>query len=301
MAGHRADRQGAGEPLSHTTNHHTANQRSTGQRSADATSAAWPRRRSVSLPRQAAVHSGALLRTWARDPGIVVQSVAFPAFMLLMFQLVLGKTVTAMGGGDSVYGNTGLVALVGAMFGTLATAITLIHERDSGLLARLWTLPVPRSGFLAGRLLAEGLRTGMATVILFLVAVPLGFRFEQGVAAGIGAILVPIVFAIGFAVPVLALATVSSGQAAIQQLSGLFLLMLFFNTGFAPVSEYPGWLQPVVRYQPMSPAIDTMRGLTEGGAVAVPLAWTLAWTAGLIVAFGPLAVRGYRRAVQTSR
>ncbi|MFT4043876.1 MAG: ABC transporter permease [Gordonia sp. (in: high G+C Gram-positive bacteria)] len=261
----------------------------------------WPARRSVGLLRQSTVHAGALLRSWSRDPGIVVQSVAFPAFMLLMFQLVLGKTISAMGGGDSVYRNAGLVALAGAMFGTLATAITLAHERDSGLLSRLWTLPVPRSGFVAGRLLAEGLRTAVGTVILFVIAMTLGFRFEQGIIAGVGAIVVPIIFAIGFAIPVLALATVSSGQAAIQQLGGLFLLMLFFNSGFAPVTEYPGWLQPVVRYQPMSTAVDTMRGLTEGGAVAGPLAATLAWTFGLLVVFIPLAVRGYRRAAQAHR
>ncbi|MGW4366543.1 ABC transporter permease [Nocardia takedensis] len=259
---------------------------------------AWADRRAVALPRQSLVHAAALLRSWSRDPGIVVQSLAFPAFMLLMFQLVLGKTVTAMGGGDSVYRNTGLVALVGALFGTLATAITLIHERDTGLLSRMWTLPVPRFGFIAGRLLAEALRTGVATIVLFAVALPLGFRFEHGVAAGIGAVLVPVVFAVGMAVPVIALATVASGAQAVQQLGGLFLLLLFFNAGFAPVTEYPGWLQPVVRCQPMTPAIDAVRGLTEGGAVAAPLLTTLAWTVGLIAVFGPIAVRGYRRAAE---
>ncbi|MEU1981410.1 ABC transporter permease [Nocardia sp. NPDC019395] len=260
--------------------------------------ATWPQRQSVPLLRQSIVQAGALLRSWSRDPGIVVQSIVFPAFLLLMFQLVLGKTVTSMGGGDSIFGNTGLVALVGALFGTLATAISLIHERDTGLLARMWTLPVPRVGFLAGRLLAEAIRTGIATLVLFAVAIPLGFRFEQGIAAGIGAGLVAMVFAAGIAVPVVAMATVASGRQAIQQLNGLFLLLLFFNGGFAPVSEYPGWLQPVVRHQPMTPAIDAVRGLTEGGPVAEPLAITVLWTIGLVVVFGPLAFRGFRHAAE---
>lgn len=257
-----------------------------------------PRRQSVGLARQSLTHAGALLRSWTRDPGIMVQALIFPAFMLAMFQLVLGRTVTAMGGGDSVYGNAGLVALVGGMYGTLATAVSLIAERDSGLLSRLWTLPVPRFGFIGGRLLAEIVRTGLGTVVLFLVAIPMGFRFDQGWAAGIGAILVPMIFTAGLAVPVIALALVSTGQAAVQQLGGLFLFLLFFNTGFAPIEEYPRWLAPIVRYQPMSPAIDTIRGLTEGGPVAVPLLITLAWTAGLVAAFGSVAVRGYRRAAE---
>lgn len=257
----------------------------------------WPARQAVPLVRQSLVQADALLRSWSRDPGVVVQSMVFPAFLLLMFQLVLGKTVTSMGGGDSVFGNTGLITLVGALFGTLATAIGLIHERDTGLLSRMWTLPVPRSGFLAGRLLAEATRTGIATMVLFAVAAPLGFRFEQGIASGIGAIAVPMIFAIGIAAPVIALATVVSGRQAVQQLGGLFLLLLFFNSGFAPVTEYPEWLQPAVRYQPMTPAINAVRGLTEGGAIAEPLILTVGWTIGLLIVFGPVAARGYRRAV----
>ncbi len=258
----------------------------------------WPVRTCVGIVAQSVSHAGALLRAWSREPGIVVQALIFPAFLLAMFQLVLGKTVTSMGGGDSIYGNAGLVALVAAMYGTLSTAVRLIDERDSGLLSRLWTLPVPRSGFIAGRLLAEVVRTGISTIVLFAVAVPMGFRFDQGWAAGIGAIAVPMLFAAGLAVPIMALALVSTGQAAVQQLGGLFLFLLFFNTGFAPATEYPGWLQPLVRYQPMSPAIDAIAGLTEGGAIALPLLATIAWAAGLIAVFGATAVRGYRRAAE---
>jgi ABC-2 type transport system permease protein len=256
----------------------------------------WPARRAVGVVVQTSVHTATLLKSWSRDPGIVVQSLLFPTFMLLMFQLVFGKSVTSLGAGDSVYGNTGLVALVGALYGTVATAMSLIRERDSGLLSRMWTLPVSRSGFVAGRLTAEAARTGVSTLVLFLVAMPMGFRFDQGVAAAVGAWLVPMIFAVGVAVPVLALATASSGTQAVQLLGGVFLFLLFFNTGFAPVSEYPEWLQAVVRNQPMSPAIDAIRGLTEGGAVAGPLTATIAWTVGLVVVFGPIAVRGFRRA-----
>lgn len=261
-----------------------------------ATPMTWQVRRAVGPLVQIAVHTGTLLRSWSRDPGIVVQSLAFPTFMLLMFQLVFGKSVTALGSGDSIYGNTGLVALVGALYGTVATAMTLIHERDSGLLSRMWTLPVSRSGFIAGRLAAEAVRTGLATVVLFLVAMTMGFRVEQGAWSALGAWAVPMIFAVGVAAPVIALATVASGTQSVQFLGGVFLFLLFFNSGFAPVSEYPGWLQPVVRNQPMSPAIDAIRGLTEGGPVAGPLTATIAWTVGLLAVFGPLAVRGYRRA-----
>lgn len=254
-------------------------------------------RRAVGLGAQVASYTGALLRAWVRDPGIIVQSLVFPAFMLAMFHLVFGESTTAIGLGDSIFGTTGLVALVGAMFGTAMAGLQFIEERDTGLLQRLWTLPVARSGYLIGRIVAEVVRMFAGTVILFAVAVPLGFRFTQGWLAGLGALVVPVLLGVGVAFLVIAVATVS-GKAVIQQLSILFLLMLFFNTGFAPVEEYPGWLEPVVRYQPMSLAIDTMSGLTEGGPVRDALIGTLVWSVGLSVVFGVPAVRGYRRAVQ---
>ncbi|WP_328856774.1 ABC transporter permease [Williamsia herbipolensis] len=260
-----------------------------------------PTRASVGVGRQAVVHASALLRTWSRDPGIVVQAVVFPVFLLLMFHLVLGKTITSMGSGDSIVGTTGLVALVGALYGTVAAALTVIADRDSGVLARLWTLPVHRSGFLAGRLLAEAVRTAIGTVVLFAVAMTMGFGFDQGIAAAVGALAVPVVFGVGVAIPVIALATVAAGREVVQLLGGAFLFLLFFTTGFAPLTEYPGWIRPVVAHQPMSPAIDAIAGLTDGGPVAVPLATTLAWALGFAIVFGPLAMRGYRRAAAGPR
>ena len=254
-------------------------------------------RRAVGWGVGARALASTLLRTWSRDPGVLIQAVVFPAFLLAMFQLVLGRITTAIGAGQSIYGYTGLVALVGAMFGTLMTGIYLVSERESGVLGRLWTLPIPRSSFLAGRVLAEMVRTLLGTVVLFAVAALMGFRFTQGWLAGIGAVLVPVVFGIGFVFVVIAIATVAQ-KSVVDHLGVLFLLMLFFNTGFAPISEYPGWLQPIVRYQPMSPAIDTMTGLTEGGPILVPFCLTLGWAAAFAVVFGVLSMRGYRRAVE---
>lgn len=257
-------------------------------------------RRGVPWPRAVAGIAGGLLRSWVRDPGIVVQSLVFPAFLLAMFQLVLGKTVTSMGGGESVYANTGLVALTGGLFGGLSTAIALAAERETGVLARQWTLPVPRAAFLSGRLCAEMIRVGVSTVVLYLVAMTMGFRFDQGFLAALGALAVPMIFTAGLAAPITAMALRTNGAQTIQLVGGLSLLLLFFNSGFAPVAEYPDVLQPVVRYQPMTPAVDAIKALTEGGAITAPLLGTVAWTVVLIAAFGPLVVRGFRRAAATS-
>ena len=66
-----------------------------------------------------------------------------------------------------------------------------------------------------------------------------------------------------------------------------------------PIDVFPDWLQPGVRAQPMSPAIEAMRALAEGGPTLWPVLQSLAWTLGLVAVFGPMAVRGYRVAAES--
>ncbi len=80
----------------------------------------------------------------------------------------------------------------------------------------------------------------------------------------------------------------------------MIILGATFCTGFVPVDKYPDWVQPVVRYQPMSAAVDAMRGLSVGGPVLSPMTSTLVWCAAIFGAcLGPIIV-GYRKA-STSR
>jgi oleandomycin transport system permease protein len=57
----------------------------------------------------------------------------------------------------------------------------------------------------------------------------------------------------------------------------------------------PGWLQPVVKANPLTVVSDATRGLLVGGPVATPVWQSAAWIAGITVVFVALAVRGYRR------
>jgi ABC-2 type transport system permease protein len=73
-------------------------------------------------------------------------------------------------------------------------------------------------------------------------------------------------------------------------------LLIYFCTGFVPLAEYPNWIQPVVHHQPMSYAVDAMRGFALGGPVLAPTIATLLWSVGIVaVSAAPMAI-GYRKA-----
>lgn len=237
-----------------------------------------------------------LLTRWSRDPTTMIQAVLYPALMLLMFRVVLGDSISMATGQSAVYGQVPLIALIGAMFGSIVSAVGLKQERINGLLSRFWTLPTHRAAGLVGRMMAEVVRVFVTTIVIIAMGFALGFRFNQGALAAVGMILIPIVFGLGFAVLVTFLATIAGDAPLVELVSILCTLLLFFNSGFVPVQAYPAWLQPVVAAQPMSCAVEAMKALALGGATLTPVLQTLAWSLGLIAVFLVPAIKGYRRA-----
>lgn len=245
---------------------------------------------------QTMIQTKRMLVRWWRDPLTVVQSLVFPALLLIMLNTVLGRQISSFSGASALYGSVPMVSLVGVMSGSVAGAITLGRERDEGLLARFWVLPVHRASGLVARIVAEGIRILLCTVVLFAVGVVLGFRFQQGVLAGIALFGVPLLFGIAFATMVTAVAVFSAKAALVEVVSLGSSLLMFFSSGFVPLIAYPAWAKPIVQHQPMSYAIDAMRGLSLGGPVRDPLLATIAWCVGALVVFAIPAAVGYRRA-----
>jgi ABC-2 type transport system permease protein len=162
----------------------------------------------------------------------------------------------------------------------------------------LWVQPVHRASALTGRLMAEAVRTAVSAVLLTAFGVALGLRFAGGWATAVAFVLVPVMISVGVATAVIAIAVRADGRAMVTWLGAGCVVLLFFNTGVGPAEMFPSWLQPAIQIQPMSPTIEAMRGLAEGGSVLWPLLQAGLWAAGLVAVFGPMAVRGYRAAAE---
>lgn len=254
----------------------------------------------AALVRHSLIECKRLLVVWSRDLATAIQALIYPALTLLMLHVVLGDSIDKATGMPSVYGQVPMITLVAAMSGAVVSALGFKTEQASGLLGRFWTMPIHRAACLTGRLLAEAIRVTITTLFVIVVGICIGFRFWNGPLAALAMIALPVLFGVAFAVLVTALATISEGVLLVNIVSIINTLLMFFNTGFVPDYAYPSWLQETVQNQPMSTAIDAMKGLCWDGPVAAPLLKTLAWTIGAIAIFAYPAVRGYRRAAETS-
>lgn len=235
------------------------------------------------------------LRVITRDRLTLMQSLLFPLLSMIMFKVVLGDAVGQATGQNSAFGTVPLVVLVGAMFGSLAVGTQLISERKAGLLTRIYVLPVHRGADISSRVNAEMLRILVGTFVLTMAGMLIGWRFNQGLLPALGIFGVALLYGAAYSTIVLTLA-VSASSAPLVPIMSLFTsLLMFFNSGFSPAAAYPEVLQPIVRNQPMTCAIETMRALAVGGPVAENLTKTIVWAVGIMLVFVYPALRGYRR------
>ena len=177
---------------------------------------------------------------------------------------MLGRQISAVTGHDALYGSVPMVAVVAAISGSSVGAIGLIRERADGLLARLWVLPVHRASGLLSRFVAEAVRILVTTVVILCAGLMLGFRFHQGWLAALAWLMVPVIFGLAFATLVTTVAFYSATTTLVEAIALVNALAMFFCTGFVPLEQYPHWIQPVVEHQPMTYAIEAMRGIVAG-------------------------------------
>jgi len=245
---------------------------------------------------QTLVLSKRLLIRWGRNLPTVIETLVVPIVLLWAVNTVLGRQIGNLTGHSALFGSVPMVAIVATISGSSVGAVALVRERADGLLARFWSLPVHRASSLLARFVAEAVRIFVTTVVILCAGMLLGFRFHQGVLSALGWLVVPVVFGLAFATLVTAAAFFSATTTLVEAISLVNTLGIFFCTGFVPLDQYPKWVQPVVEHQPMSYAVELMRGLSLGGPILWPLIATLLWAGGIIaICFVPM-VFGYRKA-----
>lgn len=240
-------------------------------------------------------------RAWTltrRTPVSLFISSIFPVLLLVLLSAGFGGIVMP-GGTHADYVNHALPLFVtmGITFGTLPTAMAVHVDRMTGFDDRLRTLPVSSAAPLVGRVLADGVRNLVTVAVVTIVGLVLGFRFSGGLPGVLGYALVPLVYGFGLAWPMVAVAMRAGSAETTNTIANTLMLALsFLSTGFVPLEDLPGWVQPIARVNPVSQVVETMRAFAHGDRpLAGPLLATVAWSVGLTLVFATVAIRSARR------
>ncbi len=261
--------------------------------------------------RHTAVHIGVIIRrnllANIRLPDVLVLSTIQPITFMLMFLYVFGGAIeyALPSAAQGEYINWLIPGIIAqsVVFGSVPTAFGLNNDRTNGVIDRFRSLPMARSAVLAGRTIADLIRNAFILSLQLAVGIVLGFRWQTSIWQLFVTVALALVFGFAcawiMAVIGLAIRNAEAIQAAVYMV--VFPLTLISSV-FLPTSTMPGWLAAFADRQPITIVSNALRGLTLGPG-ALPAGHTLngeiltgvAWTAGILAVFVPLAVRIYRR------
>jgi ABC transporter DrrB family efflux protein len=248
--------------------------------------------------RDALTVAGRNLIAYRRVPQLLVFSTIQPVIFVLLFRYVFGGAVRSLPGVPYVDFLIPGIFVQTTVFGAIGTAVGLATDLKSGLLERFRSLPMARSAVLAGRTLADLARNVFVTALMAVVGFAVGFRVHTGALAFLFAMVLVLLFGYClswvFATVGLAVGDPETAQAAAFP---VMAPLVFASSAFVPVSSMPGWLQPFANHQPVSVTASAVRALVIGGPTTTYVLQALAWCAGIVLVFVPIAVRRYRRTV----
>ena len=237
-----------------------------------------------------------LLHIKATPEQLVEMSIQ-PIMFLVLFVYVFGG---AIAGSSAAYLQFALPGILvqAVSFLPFTTALALNTDFQRGVIDRFRSLPIARSAVISGRIAADGVRILWSILIITGFSMILGFRFEGGAAGAFGAVLLVLAWGLVMCWPMAFIGITARSPESVNTWGFMIILPLTFaSSAFANPDTMPGWLQAIVKANPVTSIIDASRGLMLGGPVAEPLTDAIIWMAVILAIFVPLAIRRYRRRI----
>ncbi|MBO7935757.1 MULTISPECIES: ABC transporter permease [Streptomyces] len=220
---------------------------------------------------------------------------AFPIMMVLMYTYLFGG---ALAGSPEEYIQFLLpgILVMSVVMITMYTGVSVNTDIEKGVFDRFRSLPIWRPSTMVGYLLGDMLRYTIASVVMLVVGMILGYRPDggfMGVVAGI-ALLIGFSFAFSWIWTMFGLMLRSEKSVMGVSMMVIFPLTFLSNV-FVDPRTMPGWLQAFVNNSPITHLSSAVRGLMAGDWPGTEVAWSLGWAGVLILVFGPLTMRLYNR------
>ena len=231
------------------------------------------------MPDAALTMAGRCIRLSMRQVDALLTSLLLPVLLMLIFVYLFGGAIET--GSDYVTYVVPGVILLCAGFGSAVTAVTVSQDMTGGIVDRLRSLDVGGPSVLAGHVAASVVRNAISTALVLAVALLIGFRPDAEPLEWLAAAGVLVAFVLAMSAFAAALGLLARSPEAANGITFIVLFLPYASSAFVPVDTMPTWLQGFAEHQPVTPIIETLRGLLLGGPTQAATA--LAWCAGILV------------------
>jgi ABC-2 type transport system permease protein len=234
-------------------------------------------------------HTGSLtarhLRFIRREPAYLMFTLAQPMVWLLLFSQLFERVVDIPGFAYDAYVTfltPGVVVMTAVMTANWA-GTSFIDDMERGVMDRSLASPVNRVALVTGNLSYHGVVSVVQTLIVFVVALLLGGRFDGGVAGVAVVVALALLLSALFAALSCAMALLLRSQEALIGMSQMLALPLVFLSSVLIAPELmPAWMNTVATFNP----VDWAAVASREALLATPDWSVIASRAGLLFVLG---------------
>ena len=242
------------------------------------------------------------VKLFGREPVRLVGMIGQPLLYLLLVGQGIASGLTLnqapSGVGYLLFIYPGIIGM-SVLFTSMFSAISIIWDREFGFLKEILVAPVARSSIVLGKVAGGATVAAIQAVILLLLAPLAGVRL--GPLAVVQIALVLLLVAAALTSLGLAIASRMATMEGFQVIMNFLVVPMWLLSGaFFPLRGLPWWMDALVRIDPLTYAVDALRGVVYGasplGAALVlhPLRVDLAVVALALGASFALAIATFR-------
>ncbi|KRC64271.1 multidrug ABC transporter permease [Aeromicrobium sp. Root236] len=232
-----------------------------------------------------------------RDPEAFFTALMLPVILMLLFVYVFGGAMNT--GGDYVnYVVPGLLLLC-AGFGAGTTSVSVAQDMSNGIVDRFRSMPIHGSSVMVGHIAASVVRNLIATALVIGVALLVGWRPNASLVDWLASIGVVLLFILAISWLAATAGLLLGSPEAANGFSMILMFLPYVSTAFVPADTMPSWMRGFAEHQPLTPVIETLRGLWMGTPIDDQAWLAAAWCLGILALSVPAA--GWLFGRRTSR
>ncbi len=197
----------------------------------------------------------------SRDFTEIFSRAVQPVLWLAVFGQVMAKVRGISTGGISYeeFMTPGILAQ-SVLFSAIFYGISVIWERDMGVVHKLLVSPAQRAALVIGKAVSAGFRGIVQAAIIYLIAIVLGVGIRLDVPSIFGVFCAVILGSAIFSTFSLVIACIVKTRERFMGIGQVLTMPLFFaSSALYPVELMPSWLQFFAKVNPLTYLVDSLR------------------------------------------
>ena len=226
-----------------------------------------------------------------------------PLMFVLLFAYVFGGVIHVSGGSYREY-LIGGVLIQTIAFGIMGPATAIATDLKEGIVDRFRSLPMARSAYILGHLLAEFAAAALGIAVLCLSGLLVGWRIHTDLPQALAGFALLLLFAFAMLVVGTLLGLLVRSPDAAQGFVFIVVFpMTFIAATFVPLGGLPPLLRTIAEYNPVSALAAACRTLfgnpvdtpaNAGWPLEHPVLSAFLWCVAILAVATPLMLWRYR-------